>query len=35
MTLVFAVDPEGDGVAPFKRTAELSQGVLEWIWSRL
>src|SRR5712664_1749041 len=35
MTLVFSVDPEGDGVAPFKRTAELSQGVLEWIWSRL
>jgi hypothetical protein len=35
MTLVFSVDPEGDGVAPFKRTAEVTQGVLEWIWSRL
>ena len=35
MMLVFSVDPEGDGVAPFKRTAELTQGVLEWIWSKL
>jgi hypothetical protein len=35
MTLSFSVDPEGDGVAPFKRTAEVKQGMLEWIWSKL
>jgi len=35
MTLVFSIDPEGDGVDALKRTADLTQGVLEWIWSRL
>jgi hypothetical protein len=34
LTVVFAIDSDGAGAA-INRTAEVKQGILEWIWAKL
>jgi len=35
ITLQMTLDPDGDGAEVLKRTAEIKQGTLAWVWSQI